>query len=171
MFAFSLKCVILKIIEEPSGSTITFLRRRKMNEAKLEELVVLERRYHKLVEKLKDDLKNAIGEIKLPGVEVNDKAPFTAIVSFKNLITKSWSPVTYIPKEQARKVIEYLDGANTLDSICKKVELLLVNGYIGVSDRVYLHEYTVDVIRNSEIGRFVMAKINGGEKEDCNEHA
>ena len=143
-----------------------------MNEVKLEELVVLEKRYHELVEKLKDDLKNAIGEIKLPGVVVNDKAPFTAIVSFKNLSIKSWSPATYIPEEQARKVIEYLDRANTLDSICKKIELLLVNGYVGdIGDRVYLHEGTLDMIRNSEIGRFVMARISDGEKEDCNEHA
>ena len=132
---------------------------------KLEELAILERQCRELVEKLKDDLMNAIAEIKLPGVTVNDKVPFTAIVSLKKLNSKLWSPVTYIPKEQARKVIEYLDRANTLDSICKKVELLLINGYVGDNDKAYLHECTLDMIRNSEIGKFVTARMVKDKKE------
>lgn len=133
--------------------------------AKLEELAILEKQCRELVEKLKGDLMNAIAEIKLPGVTVNDKAPFTVVVSFKSLNSKSWSPATYISKEQARKVIEYLDKANTLDSICKKIELLLTNGYIGDHDRTYLHAYTLDMIRNSEIGRFVTARMSEDKKE------
>ena len=125
-----------------------------MNEtfsSRLDELAVLERQCHELVEKLKDDLRNAIGDARIPGVTANSNAPFTATVSFRNLSAKSWNPVTYIPKEQARRVAEYIGKANTLDSICTKIELLLTNGYVGDKDRVYLHECILDAIRDSEI--------------------
>ena len=139
-----------------------------MNEtfsSRVDELAVLERHCHELVEKLKDDLRNASGDVRIPGVTSNSNAPFTATVSFRNLSARSWNPATYIPKEQARRVVEYIGKANTLDSICTKIELLLTNGYVGDKDRVYLHECVLEAIRDSEIGRYVMARKCNGEME------
>ena len=132
---------------------------------KLEEIAILERQCLELLENLKGDLMNAIGDIRIPGVTANSNAPFTATVSFRNLSARSWNPATYIPKEQARRVAEYIGKANTLDSICTKIELLLTNGYVGDKDKVYLHECVLEAIRDSEIGRYVMARKCNGEME------
>ena len=71
----------------------------------------------------------------------------------------NWSPRTYIPREQAKAVVEELENCSTVDGICKRVGKMLERGFIGdrPNDRVHLNEYTLKAIQNSDIGIYVMA--------------
>ena len=128
---------------------------------KVDELVQLERQARNLVNELKQHLMKDVQEVRLPGVTIHETASggTFAIVKFSDFNVNSWSPQTYIPKEQAKAVIGELESATTVESICKRVGKMLEKGYVGdrPDDRTYLNDYTLNAIQNSDIGVYVMA--------------
>ena len=128
---------------------------------KMEELIKLERQARDLVNLLKNEMVKDVQEVKLPGVTITEtpSGGCFAIVKFGELKLDNWSPRTYIPREQAKAVVEELENCTTVDGICKRVGKMLEKGFIGdrTDDRVYLNEYTLKAIQNSDIGIYVMA--------------
>jgi chaperonin cofactor prefoldin len=127
---------------------------------KMDELARLERQFREMVNDLKADLMKAVKNVVIPGVDVHEERGCTfAVVSPSAFNWNCWSPHYYIPKEQAKAVISELENVTTVDGICKKVGAMLLTGYVGErsGDRIYLNDYTIRAIKNSDIGVYVMA--------------
>ena len=128
---------------------------------KMEELIKLERQARDLVNLLKNEMVKDVQEVKLPGVTITEtpSGGCFAIVKFGALKMDNWSPRTYIPREQAKAVVEELENCTTVDGICKRVGKMLEKGYVGDGrdGKTYLNEYTLKAIQNSDIGIYVMA--------------
>ena len=130
---------------------------------KMDELVLLERQFRDMVNDLKHELMKDVQNVRLPGVVIheNEKCTFV-VVSSRNFSNKNWSPEYYIPKYQAKAVVSALEHCTTVDGICKKVVGMLTKKYVGdkADNRVYLNEFTLDAIRNSDIGIYAVANGN-----------
>lgn len=126
---------------------------------KMEELTRLERQFREMVYILKLDLMEKVKDIHIPGVDVHEDGCTFAIVSPSAFKSSCWSPHYYIPKVQAKAVMDELETATTVDDICKRVGGMLRNGYAGdrTDDRVYLNDHTLRTIQNSDIGVYATA--------------
>lgn len=137
---------------------------------KMDELVQLERQFRDMVNDLKHELMKDVQNVRLPGVVIheNEKCTF-AVVSSRNFSSKNWSPEYYIPKSQAKAVVEALEHCTTVDGICKKIGTMLIKGYVGDSadNRVYLNDFTLSAIQNSDIGVYVTAHNYADKKPNA----
>ena len=127
---------------------------------KMDELTRLERQFREMAYSLKLDLMEKVKDIHIPGVDVHEEEGCTfAIVSPCAFKSGCWSPHYYIPKAQAKAVMDELETATTVDAICKRVGAMLYNGYAGdrTHDRVYLNDHTLRTIQNSDIGVYATA--------------
>ena len=139
---------------------------------KMDELVRLERQFREMVNNLKVDLMEDVKNVVIPGVDVHEEGNCTfAVVSSSAFNGNCWSPHYYIPKEQAKAVIFELENVTTVDGICKKIGAMLLAGYVGKrsGDRIYLNDYTISAIKNSDIGMYVMAHGYAHMKEKMKE--
>lgn len=117
----------------------------------------------KQIDRMADDLRSKLCETvsKLPinGKYLNDGkngGPVIAIIKFSEL-RDNWSPGYHLPPEQAKAVCEYMSKYPTADGICSAVRNMLDKGYVVVgTDKTFLNERTMNAIRESEIGQYVM---------------
>ena len=127
---------------------------------KMDELVKLERQFREMVNDLKCQLLKDVQNVQLPGVTVSKSPTCTfVVVRRSDFSSRNWSPEFYIPKCQAKAVVSALEHCTTVDGICKKIGFLLTKKCVGdkADDRVYLNDYTINAIQNSDIGVYVMA--------------
>ena len=127
---------------------------------KMAEIARLERQFRDMVNNLKYELIKDVQNVQLPGITVSESPTSTfAVVRRSDFSRQSWSPRYYLPQEQAKAVVSALENCTTVDDICKKIGKMFMKGYIGdrTDDRIYLNNFTLDAIRNSDIGIYVMA--------------
>ena len=114
---------------------------------KMEELIKLERQARDLVNLLKNEMVKDVQEVKLPGVTITEtpSGGCFAIVKFGELKLDNWSPRTYIPREQAKAVVEELENCTTVDGICKRVGKMLEKVAILCKDVNIVFTVSADV--------------------------
>lgn len=133
-------------------------------------------RIDKMVQELKQELKARVASIPFRGEVISDGEngkPFFGIQKASNLFTK-WSPTYHIPKAQAQAVEYRLSKCKTPNSVCVAIREMIKKKWVA-NDSIryafyygrvtYLNNETLEVLRNSEIGKYALAHAPQKEKE------
>ena len=109
--------------------------------------------------RLRDKLIADVCDLPLKGKYINDGkngGPVIAIVKFSDL-GNNWSPDYHLPPEQARIIKKCLIKYNTAHSILAAVRNMLEKGYVvDNGNKAHLNDRTLKVIRESELGKYVI---------------
>lgn len=101
---------------------------------------------------------------------VADQRPYGTVSGDGVMIVKmsivakedNWSPDYFLPKSQAFAVASAFRNADTFDTLCKKVSELLQEDTplvrLGAHHVIRLNPRTIEILRNSELGKFVQKK-------------
>lgn len=124
-----------------------------------EEAMDISKRIDRMADDLRSKLCETLSKLPIKGKYLNDGkngGPIIAIVKYSEL-RDNWSPEYHLPPAQARAICKYISKYQTADGICSAVRDMLDNGYVIVEgDKTFLNERTMDAIRESEIGQYVI---------------
>lgn len=140
----------------------------KLDKNEFDILVDIDNRMRQIVGHLKTEIHNRLSSVPFKGELISDGKdgrPLIGIIKFSQLDkTDNWTPDYHFSKMQAKAVSIYLENCNTAKQLLKAVEDMLTKKYVlaypckfkyALSDRVYLNEDTLEILRNSEIGRYI----------------
>lgn len=139
----------------------------KLDKGEFDILVDIDNRMRQIVGHLKTEINKRLSSVPFKGKLISDGKdgrPLIGIIKFSQLDkTDNWSPDYYFAKKQAEAVSICLENCSTAKQLLKAVEDMLTKKYVHVyvghsytlSDRVYLNEDTLEILRNSEIGRYI----------------
>lgn len=82
----------------------------------------LERQLAEAVQEIKSGIAGDVAGAEIPGVR---RLSPCAIVVKSSMIGESWHPEYWNGEAQKRRVLEKIDGANTLDALSKRLKALL----------------------------------------------
>ena len=110
--------------------------------------------------RLRDKLLADISDLPLNGEYINDGkdgGPVIAIIKFSSL-NDNWSPEYLLPAAQAWAIKRKLADLKTAHGICAAVRKMLEDGFVlNSSDKTYLNAKTIEAVRGSELGKYVIA--------------
>ena len=101
----------------------------------------------------------AIADAPFPGHFINDGSnggPVIACVK-SSALARSWSPQYVLPNLQSEGFARYMQGRNTLKQVEDGIREILSNGFVNAGgDTIVFNETTLAIIRDSELGKYVM---------------
>ncbi len=132
-----------------------------------------------LAKRLEEEISEIVSEVKrsLPlevsGQPLNGKVlsdgkdgrPAMITISFSELAkSKNWTPCYYIPSRQGEAVEKKLSRCDSVSSVITAIREMLKEKRVkmgsGQNDFIYLNEKTPDILRSSEVGRYVAEYAN-----------
>ena len=134
-----------------------------------------EARIFQMVQELKQELKARVAAVPFRGEVISDGEngkPLICVMKFSQLRDK-WDLSYHAPKAQAEAVAYRLEKCTTSKAICKALYDMMSCGYVTMygstkyqcSDRIYLNNDTLNVLRNSAIGKYTLAHPPQKENE------
>lgn len=125
----------------------------------MQTITEMEASVQRMIRELCGELRDRVVETAIPGVRQVSENPKVSIVRFSALSSLNWSPEYYIPACQAEAVAHKVGNCKTIEAVCKSVEEMLMQKRVkmgnGYNDFTYLNDTTLQIIRSSEIGRWV----------------
>lgn len=126
-----------------------------------------EARILQMVQELKQELKARVTAVPFRGEVISDGEngkPLICVMKFSQLQGK-WDLSYHAPKEQAKAVAHRLETCTTTKAVCRALYDMMSCGFVTMdycdnyhgSNRVYLNNDTLSVLRNSEIGKYALA--------------
>lgn len=126
-----------------------------------------EARVFQMVQELKQELKARVAAVPFRGEVISDGEngkPLICVMKFSQLQGK-WDLSCHAPKSQAEAVAHRLRTSTTTKAICRELYDMMSCGYVTMygcdnylgSDRIYLNNDTLNVLRNSAIGKYTLA--------------
>ena len=150
----------------------------KLNKSEFDILVDIDNRMRQIVGHLKTEIHNRLSSVPFKGELISDGKdgrPLIGIIKFSQLDkTDNWTPDYHFSKMQAKAVSICLENCTTAKQLLKAVEDMLTKKYVlaypckfkyALSDRVYLNEDTLEILRNSEIGRYIAERVKKKKKK------
>ena len=129
---------------------------------KLQQVQQLENEISRMVDELKTQLVTAVAGQHLEGVKEIGCSGRVVSVSL-SAITKTpglnLSAEYYIPQSQADAINHRLAACKSSQQLCKAVREMIETGRVkqsGNSNYVYLNKETVRILRESELGQYVL---------------
>ena len=134
-----------------------------------------EARVFQMVKELKQELKARVAAVPFRGEVISDGEngkPLICVMKFSQLQDKL--DLSYhAPKAQSNAVAHRLETCTTTQSVCRALYDMLSCGYVTMygcndyqgSNRIYLNQDTLAVLRNSEIGKYALAHPPQKENE------
>lgn len=138
-----------------------------------------EARIFQMVQALKQELKARVAAVPFRGEVISDGEngkPLICVMKFSQLQGK-WDLSYHSPIAQAEAVAYRLKTCMTTKAVCKALYDMMSCGYVKTSkvdpymgslhgsDRTYLNQDTLAVLRNSEIGKYTLAHPPQKENE------
>lgn len=128
-----------------------------------------------MVQELKQELKARVAAVPFRGEVISDGengSPLICVIKFSHL-QGQWDLAYHAPKAQAEAVAHRLETCTTTKAVCKALYDMLSCGYVTMygcqdyrgSNRIYLNQDTLAVLRNSEIGKYTLAHPPQKENE------
>lgn len=135
----------------------TFMEIRAIAQAEIES--------RRKIAKLRDELCQKIASIKSHMEMISDGKdgrPLIGTIKFSQLQSMSnWSPSYHFVEYQAKAVQKALLNCNTLKQLIKCVKEMILHKKVSFSayEPIYLNDETMKVIKESEIGQFIIANF------------
>lgn len=134
-----------------------------------------EARIFQMVQELKQELKARVAAVPFRGEVISDGEngkPLICVMKFSQL-QDNWDLSYHAPKAQAEAVAHRLEGSTTTKAVCRALYDMMTCGYVTMygcqdyrgSNRIYLNQDTLAVLRNSEIGKYTLAHPPQKENE------
>lgn len=134
-----------------------------------------EARVFQMVQELKQELKARVAAVPFRGKVISDGEngkPLICVMKFSQLQDK-WDLSYHAPNAQADAVAHRLETCTTTKAVCRALYDMMSCGYVTMygcqdyrgSNRVYLNNKTLAVLRKSEIGKYALAHPPQKENE------
>ncbi len=139
---------------------------------KMQAIMDLENEVRQMANTLKRQLIEAVESQSPSGTIICDGKngkPAIVAVRFSALsASDNWTPACYIPGEQARAIAKAMDRCTSARSICLTVGNVIQQGRVSMSanrgDYIYLNNQTIELLRSSELGQFILSE---SQKEEA----
>jgi len=126
-----------------------------------------EARIFQMVQELKQELKARVAAVPFRGEVISDGEngkPLICVMKLSQLQDK-WDLSYHAPKAQAEAVAHRMETCKTTQAVCKALYDMMSCGYVTMygcqeyrgSNRIYLNNETLAVLRNSAIGKYTLA--------------
>lgn len=134
-----------------------------------------EARIFQMVQELKQELKARVAAVPFRGEVISDGEngkPLICVMKFSQL-QDNWDLSYHAPKAQADAVAHRLETSKTTKAVCMALYDMMSCGYVTMyecneyrgSNRIYLNNDTLTVLRNSAIGKYALAHPPQKENE------
>ena len=111
----------------------------------LHDIIEQEKAVEIMIQQLKKDIVNAVGNTPIPGVE--RISPIVAIVKFSQLQNNVWTAEYYIAEIQAKYIEQTLDGIKTASAFVKKLSEIREKKQVRINGNNYaINDTTIRVL-------------------------
>lgn len=131
---------------------------------RMDQLRLLEAEITRMATELKTEITSAVASQPMRGRMINDGSnggALMGVVKASELMKSgNWSAEYYFPQKQAEAVGKALDKCESTKEICSAIRKMLAEKRVMVrsknSEAIYLNEDTLKILRESEIGKYVL---------------